>query len=32
VVAGDAERLTDPIRALGFPDLEIRPAASSQQG
>lgn len=32
VVAGDAERLTDPIRALGFPDLEIRPAASFQQG
>jgi len=32
VVAGDADRLTDPIRALGFPDLEIRPAASFQLG
>jgi len=32
VVAGDAERLADPIRALGFPDLEVRPAASLQQG
>jgi zinc protease len=32
VVVGDAERLADPIRALGFPDLEVRPTASFQPG
>jgi zinc protease len=32
VVVGDAERLADPIRALGFPDLEVRATASFQPG
>jgi zinc protease len=27
VVVGDAERLAEPLRALGFPDLEVREAA-----
>jgi hypothetical protein len=27
VVVGDAERLADPLRATGFPDLEVRQAA-----
>jgi predicted Zn-dependent peptidase len=30
VVVGDAERLADPLRAAGFPDLEVRPPASDQ--
>jgi zinc protease len=30
VVVGDAERLADPIRALGFTDLEVRTPASDQ--
>jgi zinc protease len=30
VVVGDAERLADPIRALGFTDLEVRPPALDQ--
>jgi len=32
VVVGDAERLADPIQALGFPDLEVRATASFQPG
>jgi zinc protease len=32
VVVGDAERLADPIRALGFADLEVRATASFQPG
>jgi predicted Zn-dependent peptidase len=27
VIVGDAERLADPLRASGFPDLEVRAAA-----
>ncbi|HKX15038.1 MAG TPA: pitrilysin family protein [Propionibacteriaceae bacterium] len=27
VVVGDAERLADPLRASGFPDLEVSPSA-----
>jgi zinc protease len=27
VVVGDAERLAEPLRASGFPDLEVRPSA-----
>jgi zinc protease len=27
VVVGDAERLAEPLRATGFPDLEIRTPA-----
>jgi zinc protease len=30
VVVGDAERLADPIRSLGFTDLEVRTSAGSQ--
>src|SRR5215212_8641276 len=30
VVVGDAERLADPIRALGFTDLEVRAPAPDQ--
>ena len=30
VVVGDAERLADPIRALGFTDLEVRTPAADQ--
>ena len=30
VVVGDAERLADPIRALGFPDLEIRTSTADE--
>jgi zinc protease len=30
VVVGDAERLADPIRALGFTDLEVRAPAPNQ--
>jgi zinc protease len=27
VVVGDAERLAEPLRAAGFPDLEVRSLA-----
>ena len=30
VVVGDADRLADPIRALGFTDLEVKTSASDQ--
>jgi zinc protease len=30
VVVGDADRLADPIRALGFPDLEVKPPTLDQ--
>jgi hypothetical protein len=30
VVVGDAERLADPIRALGFTDLEVRTSTADQ--
>jgi zinc protease len=30
VVVGDAERLADPIRALGFSDLEVRTSTADQ--
>ena len=30
VVVGDAERLADPIRALGFPDLEIKTSTADE--